>query len=87
MLFRSFKKVFTLLCLSRDKIKGQSGKNATLTPTKTLPKINFQIALSTYKLNCQNKNYIYKIKTQSFFFLKKASSHAQSACDEASTII
>ena len=52
-----------------DKIKGQSGKNATLTPTKTLPKkydkfsVNFQIVLSTYKLDYQNKNYIYKIKT------------------------
>ena len=60
--------------LSRDKIKGQSGKNATLTPTKTLPKkqdkfpVNFQIVLSTYKLDCQNKNYMYKIKTQSFIF-------------------
>ena len=28
----------TLLYLSRDKTKGQSGKNTTLTPTKTLPK-------------------------------------------------
>ena len=28
----------TPLCLSRDKIKGQSSKNTTLTPTKTLPK-------------------------------------------------
>ena len=28
----------TSLYLSRDKTKGQSGKNATLTPTKTLPK-------------------------------------------------
>ena len=60
------------LCLSRDKTKGQSGKNTTLTPTKTLPKkkghssviiifffenspIKFQITLSTYKLNSQNK--------------------------------
>ena len=33
-----FKKAPTLLCLSRDKIKGQFGKNVTLTPTKTLPK-------------------------------------------------
>ena len=28
----------TSICLSRDKTKGQSGKNTTLTPTKTLPK-------------------------------------------------
>ena len=28
----------TPLCLSRDKTKGQSGKNATLTPNKILPK-------------------------------------------------
>ena len=28
----------------------------------------FQIALSTYKLDFQNKNYIYKIKTQFFFY-------------------
>ena len=51
--------------------------------------VNFQIVLSTYKLDCQNKNYIYKIKTQSFFFfflLKKASSHARCACDETSNI-
>ena len=33
-----FKSTPTLLCLSRDKTKGHSGKNATLTPTKTLPK-------------------------------------------------
>ena len=50
--------------------------------------VNFQIALSTYKLDCENKNYIYKIKTQSIFFFfllkKKASSHTRSACDEAS---
>ena len=43
------KNALTSLCLSRDKIKGQSsknttltkgqsGKNTTLTPTKTLPK-------------------------------------------------
>ena len=47
---------YTSLCLSRDKTKGHSGKNATITPTKTLPKkydyslVIFQIALSTYKL-------------------------------------
>jgi len=29
--------------------------------------VNFQIILSTYKLNSQNKDYIFKIKTQSFF--------------------
>ena len=33
-----FKNAHTLLCLSRDKTKGQFGKNATLTLTKTLPK-------------------------------------------------
>ena len=50
-----FKKAPTLLCLSKDKTKGQSGKNATLTPIKTLPKkqdhspVNFQIDLFTYK--------------------------------------
>ena len=33
-----FKNAPTSLCLSRDKIKGHSGKNATVTPTKTLPK-------------------------------------------------
>ena len=48
--------------------KEQSGKNAILTLTKILPKkqnhssINFQIDLFTYKLDFQNKNYIYKIK-------------------------
>ena len=48
---------YTSLCLSRDKTKGHSGKNATLTPTKTLPKkydyspVIFQITLSTYKLD------------------------------------
>ena len=36
--FFSSKKALTSLCLSRDKTKGQSGKNATLTLTKTLPK-------------------------------------------------
>ena len=64
----------TPLCLCRNKTKGQFGKNTTLTPTKTLPKkqghfpVNFQIILSTYKLDFQNKNYIYKIKTEVFFF-------------------
>ena len=66
--FFQLKNALTPLCLSRDKIKGQSGKNSTLTPIKTLPKkqghfpviiiiffenspINFQIDLSTYKLD------------------------------------
>ena len=59
-----FKNDPTLLCLSKYKIKGQSDDNTTLTPTKILPKkyshspVNFQISLSTYKLNFQNKNYI-----------------------------
>ena len=72
------------------KIKGQFGKNVFLTSTKILPKkydkfpVNFQITLSTYKLNCQNKDYIYKIKTQFFFAKKKASLHVRSACDETS---
>ena len=66
-----------LLCLNRDKTKGQFSKNATLIPTKTLPKkydhfpINFQIDLFTYKLDFQNKNYIYiKIKKKTVFFLQ-----------------
>ena len=63
----------TFLCLDRDKIKEQFSKNITLTPTKILPKkqahspVDFQITLSTYKLNSQNKNYMYKIKTLVFF--------------------
>ena len=73
-----------------------------LTLTKILPKkwgysfVDFQIVLSTYKLDFQNKNYIYKIKTQVFYLFfyynfatkkkKKASLHAQSACDEASIV-
>ena len=58
-----FKNTFTFLCLSRDKTKGQSDKNTTLT-SKTCPKkqghslVDFQIALCTYKLDSQNKNYI-----------------------------
>ena len=32
--------------------------------------INFQITLSTYKLDPQNKNYIYKIKIQIFILLQ-----------------
>ena len=59
-----FKNTLIPLCLSRDKTKGQFNKNTTLTPTKTLSKklshslVNFQIALFTYKLYSQNKNYI-----------------------------
>ena len=72
--FFFFLNAFTSLCLSKDKTKGQFGKNTTLIPTKTLPKKwshspdDFQISLSTYKLDSQNKNYIYiyKIKTQFF---------------------
>ena len=80
-----------------DKTKGHFGKNATLTPTKILPKkqdyspVIFQIALSTYKLDSffQKKtliNQILKIKIQDFFFLKKkkTSPHALSAGDETS---
>ena len=64
-LFFQFKNAPTPLCLSRDKTKEQFDKNATLIPTKTLSKkqdhfpINFQIDLFTYKLDFQNKNYIY----------------------------
>ena len=36
--FFLFKNAPTPLYLSRNKTKGQSGKNTTLTPTKTLPK-------------------------------------------------
>ena len=78
------------------KTKEQSDKHTTLTPTKILPKkqshslVDFQIALSTYKLDSQNKNYIYNKKTQ-FFSLqnrttkkKKGLSHTRSMCDETS---
>ena len=47
--------------------KGYSGKNTTLTPTKTLPKkqvyfpIIFQIALSIYKLDSLIKKNTYKL--------------------------
>ena len=76
--FFGFKNAHTLLCLSRNKTKGQSGKNKTLILTKTLPKkldhflVDFQIVLSTYKLDSQNKNYLYKVKTQFFFSSKKS---------------
>ena len=63
-----------------DKTKGHFGKNATLNPTRILPKkqdyspVIFQIALSTYKLDSQNKN------TRFFFSKKKKTSpHALSA--------
>ena len=75
-LFFWFKNAHTPLSLSRDKTKGQSSKNITLTPTKILPKkydhssVEFQIALFTYKLDSQNKNknYIYIIKIQFLLF-------------------
>ena len=31
--------------------------------------VDFQISLFTYKLDSQNKNYIYKIKTQVFIII------------------
>ena len=81
-LFFQFKNVSTLLYLSRNKTKRQFDKNTTLTPTKTLSKkqnhstINFEVFLFTNKLDFQNKNYIYKIKTKfCFFFLKKKNPH------------
>ena len=47
--------------------------------------VNSQIVLSTYKLDSQNKNYIYEIKTEGAFLAKKkASPHAWCACDEVS---
>ena len=82
-----FKNAHTPLCLSRDKTKGHSGKNATLTPTKILPKkqdyspIIFQIALSTYKLNSffkKKKKNTYKLDSQNkdtFFLQKKKKPH------------
>ena len=73
-----FKNTHTPLCLSRDKIKEQSGKNITLNPTKTLPTkldhfpLNFQIDLFTYKLDSQKKKITYKkLKHRFFFFLQK----------------
>ena len=50
------------------KLKDNSIKNTTLTPTKILPKkqdhsfVNFQIVLSTYKLDFQNKNLYYYLR-------------------------
>ena len=52
-----YKNTSTFLGLSRDKTKGQPGKNTSLTLTKTLPTKHdhshdgFQIVLSTYKKN------------------------------------
>ena len=82
-----FKNTPTPLCLSRDKIKGHSGKNAIVTPTKTLPKkqdyspIIFQITLSTYKLDSffKKKKKTYKLDSQNkntgFFFAGKKKPH------------
>ena len=82
-----FKNASTPLCLSRDKIKRQFGKNTILTSTKTLFKkqghsfVDFQIILSTYKLDFQNKNYIYKIKIQVIFlFVFKKPHRMHKAC-------
>ena len=98
-LISQFKNTPTPLCLSRDKIKGQSGKNVTVTPTKTLPKnrtalLLIFIDLFTYKLYFQNKNYIYKKKHNFFFFYKIGpltkkikKPHARSVCDETSIIL
>ena len=53
----------------QNTIKGHSGKNTTLTPTKILSKkqdyfpVIFQIALSTYKLDSLKKN-TYKLDSQ-----------------------
>ena len=81
-----FKNAPTPLCLSRDKFKGHSGKNATVTPTKTLPKkqdyspIIFQITLFTYKLDSffKKKKKTYKLYSQNkntgFFFAGKKKS-------------
>ena len=72
--FFRLKNVPTPLYLSKDKTKRQSGKNATLTSTKTLLKkldhslVNFQITLSIYKLDSQNRNYIYNKNIEFFFF-------------------
>ena len=38
LIFFLFKNIPTFICLSKDKIKKQSGKNTTLTSTKILPK-------------------------------------------------
>ena len=78
-----FKNTPTPLCLSRDKIKGHSGKNVTVTPTKILPKkqdyspIIFHITLSTYKLDSffkkkKKKKSTYKLDSQIAKKRKKA---------------
>ena len=75
--FFLFKNAHTLLPLSRDKVKGQFGKNTTLNPTKILPPkldhfpLNFQIDLFTYKLDSQKKITYKKLKHRFFFFLQK----------------
>ena len=86
-----FKNALTPLCLSRYKTKGHSGKNATLTPTKTLPKkldsspVIFQITLSTYKLDSffkKKKKNTHKLDSQNkntFFLLKKKPHHTRVA--------
>ena len=56
-----FKNTPISLYLCIDKIKGQSGKNATLTPTKTLPK-NWISFLLIFKLLYPLINQIVKIK-------------------------
>ena len=84
-----FKIAPTPLCLSRNKTKRYSGKNVTLTPTKTLPKkqnyssIIFQTALSTYKLDLffEKKKNTYKLDSQNkntgfFFLLAKKQDHS-----------
>ena len=48
--FFSSKNAPTSLCLNRDKIKGQSGKNTTLTFTKTLPKIPSSYPPTSFQL-------------------------------------
>ena len=89
-LFFWFKNTPTPLCLSRKKTKGYSGKNATLTPTKTLLKkydyssVIFQITLSTYKLDSffKKKKKTYKLDSQNkntFFLLKKKPHHTRVA--------
>ena len=48
--------------------------------------VDFQIDLFTYKLNFQNKNYIYKIKTLLFFCYKIGSLKKKKEKKEASLI-
>ena len=74
-----FKNASTPLCLSRNKTKGYSSKNPTLTPTKTSTKkqdyspVIFQTILSIYKLELffKKKKNTYKLDSQNkntFFF-------------------